>query len=236
MCGNGFGIRNARPASVDAFEKRARHRLAFQRFEIFFSRSASRRAADALALVHTDTGRRDFRVRFAEKRIVTAGFQNGQAGRVEWKIPVRKEKGRRVPNQPRRLPRLHESQLLRETIRVGGGCECFARQNRRRRVMAMRQLILRTKARHNYIGAKLPDDPHDVSKNFVVIPDAHRFVSRLRKPEIDCSREKLLRMIDASGIEQFLCPNNAEPLAQFRADQILAAVPARNRKISGVVK
>ena len=43
-------------------------------------------------------------------------------------------------------------------------------------------------------------------------------------------------MIDASRIEQFLCSNNAEPLAQFRTDQILAAVPARNRKISGVVK
>jgi hypothetical protein len=43
-------------------------------------------------------------------------------------------------------------------------------------------------------------------------------------------------MIDASRIEQFLCSNNAKPLAQFRADQILAAVPARNRKISAVVK
>ena len=43
-------------------------------------------------------------------------------------------------------------------------------------------------------------------------------------------------MVDASRIEQFLCSNNAEPLAQFRADHILAAVPARNRKISGVVK
>ena len=94
--------------------------------------------------------------------------------------------------------------------------------------MAMRQLILWTEARHNYIGPKLPDDPHNVSKNFVVIPDAHRFVSRLGKPKIDRSCEELFAVVDASGIEQFLCSNYAEPLAQFRTDQILTAVPARN--------
>src|SRR5205823_1476571 len=102
--------------------------------------------------------------------------------------------------------------------------------------MAVRLLILGTEACHYHIRSEIPDDPHDVSKDFVVIPDAHRFVSRFRKPEIGCSREELLRMIDASRIEQFLCSNNAEPLAQLRADQILAAVPARNRKVSGVVK
>src|SRR5512132_1171347 len=102
--------------------------------------------------------------------------------------------------------------------------------------MAVRLLILRTEARHHYIRSEIPDDPHDVSKNFVVIPYAHRFVSRFGKPEVGCSREELLRMVDASRIEQFLNSNNAEPLAQFRTDQILAAVPARNRKISGVVK
>src|SRR6266699_6614443 len=102
--------------------------------------------------------------------------------------------------------------------------------------MTVRFLILGTEARHHYIRPEIPDDPHDVSKNFVVIPDAHRFVSRFGEPEVGCSREELLRMVDASRIEQFLCSNNAEPLAQFRTDQILAAVPARNRKISGVVK
>ena len=102
--------------------------------------------------------------------------------------------------------------------------------------MAMRLFILGTEARHYHIRSEIPDDPHDVSKNFVVTPDAHRFVSRLRKPEIDRSREELPGVVDAPRIEQFLCSNNAEPLAQFRADQILAAVPARHRKISGVVK
>src|SRR5256886_1211347 len=102
--------------------------------------------------------------------------------------------------------------------------------------MAVRLLILGTEARHHYVRPEIPDDPHDVSKNFVVIPEAHRFFGRFGKPEVGCSREELLRMVDASRIEQFLRSNNAEPLAQFRTDQILAAVPACNRKISGVVK
>src|SRR5262249_5311130 len=71
---NGLGIRDARPARVDAFEKRTRHRLTFQRFEIFLSLPPPWQATDALALVHAYTGGRAFRVRFAEKRIVTADF------------------------------------------------------------------------------------------------------------------------------------------------------------------
>src|SRR4029450_5624582 len=102
--------------------------------------------------------------------------------------------------------------------------------------MAMRLFILGTETRHYHIRSEIPDDPHDVSENFVVIPDAHRFVSRFGNPEVGCSVEELLRMVDASRIEQFLCSNNAEPLAEFRTDQVLAAVPACTGKISGVVK
>src|SRR6516162_637888 len=102
--------------------------------------------------------------------------------------------------------------------------------------MAMRLLILGTEARHYHIRSKIPDHPHDVSKNFIVIPDSQRFVSRFGKPEIDRSCEKLLGVIDASRIQQFLCSNNAEALAQFRTDQILAAIPPRNGKIRSVIK
>ncbi len=74
-------------------------------------------------------------------------------------------------------------------------------------------LIFGTKACHYYIGSEFSDYPDDVSKNFVMIPNVQRFVSSLRKPEIDRSCEELPRMIDASRIKQFLCSNNAEPLA-----------------------
>src|SRR6266545_2278480 len=118
FCGDRFRIRDARPSRIDAFEKRARHRLTFQRFEIFFSRSASRWTAHALALMHAQTGGGDFRVCFSEKRTVPARFQNSQTCRIERKVAIGKEKWRRVPNQPRRGPRFYESQLIWETIWV----------------------------------------------------------------------------------------------------------------------
>src|SRR4030095_16890062 len=102
--------------------------------------------------------------------------------------------------------------------------------------MAMRFVILGTEARHDHIWPEIPNDPHNVSKNFVVIPKAHRFCRRFGKPEIVRSREELLGVIDAPRIEQFLCSNDAEALAQFGSQYILTAVPACNRKISGVVK
>src|ERR1043166_830860 len=103
-------------------------------------------------------------------------------------------------------------------------------------MMAMRLLILGTEARHYHIWPEIPDDPHDVGKNFFVIPDVERFVSCLRKPEIERSREELPGVIDASRTEQFFCSNNAEPLAQFRSQYILTSVAACNRKIGRVVE
>src|SRR5215216_2236633 len=97
-------------------------------------------------------------------------------------------------------------------------------------------IIIGTEARHDYIRPEIPNDPHDVSKNFVMIPEAHCLFRRFRKSEIGGTREELLRMIDASRVEQFLRSNNAEPFAQFWSEQILTAVSARNREISGVVK
>ncbi len=84
--------------------------------------------------------------------------------------------------------------------------------------MAVRQLILRTEARHHYIRSEIPDDPHDVRKNFVVIPEAHCLFRRLGKPEIGCSCEKLFRVVEAPRIEQFFCSNHAEALAQFGSE------------------
>src|SRR4030095_5048866 len=103
-------------------------------------------------------------------------------------------------------------------------------------MMSMRLVVLGTKARHYNIRPEIPDDPHDVRKNFVVIPDVQRFARRLRKPKIERSREELPGMIDASRVEQFLCSNDAEALAQFGPQYILTSVTARDREISSVVK
>src|SRR4029077_11581282 len=102
--------------------------------------------------------------------------------------------------------------------------------------MAMRQSILRTEARHHHIWSELPDHPNHIGQNFVVVPEVHGLLSRFRKAEIDCSREELFAMVDASRCQQLLRSNTAEPLAQFRSDQVLTAVPACDRKIGGVIK
>src|SRR5262245_8730106 len=102
--------------------------------------------------------------------------------------------------------------------------------------MTVRFVILGTETRHYYIRPEIPDNPHDVSKNFVVIPDVQRFPSRLRKPEVVRSRKELLRMVNAPRIEQFLCSDDAKALAEFGSQYVLTSVAARNRKISGVVK
>src|SRR5215471_7099111 len=101
--------------------------------------------------------------------------------------------------------------------------------------MPMRLLILWTEARDYHIRSEIPNDPHDVGKNFVVIPNAHRFVGRFRKPEIERPREELSGVVNAARIDQFFCSNYTESLAQLRPQYILTSVTARNRKISGVV-
>src|SRR3954447_23759774 len=102
--------------------------------------------------------------------------------------------------------------------------------------MAMSLLIVGTEAGDYYIRPEISDHPDDVSENFVVIPDSQGFVSRFRKSEVERSREELPRVVDVSRIEQFLCSNNAEPLAEFGSQYILTSIAARNRKISGLVK
>src|SRR5215469_7346977 len=102
--------------------------------------------------------------------------------------------------------------------------------------MAMRQLILRTETRNYHIRTKIPNDPNDIGQNLVVAPEAHRLFSRFGKPEIECSCEELFAVIDPPRSQQFRCSNYAEPLAQFRAEQILTAVPARDRKVRAVIK
>src|SRR5437763_733807 len=128
----------------------------------------------------------------ARKRLVTAGFEDGRESWIERQVPVREEKGRRVPNEPSRTPRFYESKLRRKAIRIARGRERLLRQNCRSSVMSVSQLILRTKTSHHYIRPKLSNHPNHVGKNLVVIPDPQGLLCRLGKSEIDCSREKLL--------------------------------------------
>src|SRR5207249_3978367 len=134
--------------------------------EIFLAHSAPRRAANTLAFVHAQASRGDFRVSFAQKRIVTAGFQDCQAGWIERQVSVREKKGRCVPNEPSRAPWFYESKLRRKAIRIARGRERLPRQNRRSSVMSVSQLILRTKTSHHYIWPKLSMHPNQLDNIF----------------------------------------------------------------------
>ena len=62
-------------------------------------------------------------------------------------------------------------------------------------------------------------------------PFLQRFVGGFRKAEIDGAREVLLGTVDAMLGQQFLRADHAELVALLRADQVLAAFAARQRKI-----
>jgi hypothetical protein len=64
-------------------------------------------ADDVRALAVLTRGR-DLGERFAEKRIEPARFERRETSRIERQIPVGEKEGRRVPDQARRFPRLHQ--------------------------------------------------------------------------------------------------------------------------------
>ena len=101
--------------------------------------------AEALALVHRAAGRRNFRIRLAEQRLESARFDHDQAGGIKRNVARAEEEFRRVPKQSRRLPRLHEFQLLGKTLRIGRRAESFLRQLRRGGVMPVRNIIFRAR-------------------------------------------------------------------------------------------
>src|SRR5947209_18235693 len=101
-------IRNPFPGRVDAVVERIRHRSAAQKLEILLSRTAPRRAADALAFMHAQTGRCDLGECLAQKRIESARFQTCQAGRIERLVAILEKERRRVPDEARWLPHFDE--------------------------------------------------------------------------------------------------------------------------------
>src|SRR5678816_1339552 len=96
--------------------------------------------------------------------------------------------------------------------------------------------VLRREARHDKVRLEFSDDPDDIRENFFPVPDAQSFLRRFGKTEIVGASEKLATVIDPPCGEQFLRANDAELIAQLGPDQILAAITAGEREVSGVVK
>ena len=70
-------------------------------------------------------------------------------------------------------------------------------------------------------------------EDFVVSPLGQRLGGCLGVAEVDGAAEKLLRAVDASRGQQFLGADQSEQVALFRADEVLAAFAAGERKVAG---
>ena len=121
-------------------------------------------------------------------------------------------------------------------MRITANFECFQRQDRRRRVMAMRNSGHGRKSRDQHIRTKYSDDAHDVRKHLLMIPFGERLPVILGIAKVPRAAEELLAAINAPRRQQFLRANHSQLIAELRPEQILPAVPARERNICRAIK
>ena len=122
--------------------------------------------------------------------------------------------------------------MFRETFWVGGGVERLLAENRGGLVLSM--TVARRPAEKPSmidVGPVVADHPDDVAENAVVTPFLQGFGGGLGKTEIDRACKKLLRAVDLARVQQFLRANDPQLRALFGADQVLAALAARQRKV-----
>src|SRR5205807_1133728 len=106
---------------------------------------------------------RDLGERFAEERTESAGFKKSETGWIERNIAVLKKERRSVPDEPGGFPDFNVSELLRKTFRISSRRERFPRQDRRRGVMAVRFVVVRTETCHHDVRFPFPNRPDHIS-------------------------------------------------------------------------
>src|SRR5262245_37275201 len=85
--------------------------------------------------------------------------------------------------------------------------------------------------RDDHLWPKRAYNPNDVAEDRVFRPVFVGLFGVLAETEIERAREILTTPIDATSRQQFLRANGAECLAEFVADEVLAAVAAGEREI-----
>src|SRR5437763_4131154 len=86
-------------------------------------------------------------------------------------------------------------------------------------------------AEHHNVGPVVTNYPHNVAENAVVTPFLQGFCGGFGKTKIDGPCKKLLRAVDLARIQQLLGANDAQLRALLGADQVLATLAARQRKV-----
>src|SRR5437016_8562991 len=75
---------------------------------------------------------------------------------------------------------------------------------------------------------------HDVGQHGVARPVHQSFRGGLGKAEVERAREILVRAVDAPRRQQFIRADDAERFAELVSNEVLAAVPAVERKVGGL--
>jgi hypothetical protein len=226
--------REALPPGLDPVEQPGRglwrrlgRRGAREKVKVLDGRRARSRHAEALALVHAAAVGGDLAVRGAEERVVPADVHL----QIAREIVGRLDRPRRaVPIDAARLPgRDVAAELLRVKARIGRRLERLDRQHRRGGVVAVRVGRAGRETRDDHVGAEAADHRDDVGEHGVLAPDAQRLFRALREAEVARAREELLGAVAPPGGEQLLRADEAERGPLLGADEVLAAVAARDR-------
>ncbi len=175
----------------------------------------------------------DFTVRNSEHRIVATDFHTRTSGRSS---AAASAEAAGTLQQAFRLPRFQISELIGKRFGIAGDLERFTGEDGGGDVMAvLAGRLIRGKPGDDHIRLERADDANDIGQNLLPVPNAQRFAIILGIAKIHRAGEKLFATVQPARSQQFLRANDAEFFAEFRSEHVLAAVAARDRKISGAI-
>ena len=195
----------------------------------------------ALALVHAPREAPELRVGGAEQGVVAAQVHRRHA-RIR-RRPAAESRRAGAPAERKSDPviellRLPGSKplgdLLRETIRIGGGMPSLVRKHRRRLVMLAAAATSWRQGGHD-IGTDGADHPHEVAEDLLPAPPLEGLLDAEGVAEVDGAGEVLLGAVQPVGGVQLLGPQHRQGVEQLGADFVLPSVAARRREQHGAV-
>ena len=127
--------------------------------------------------------------------------------------------------------------MLGKLIRVGRRFVSYRRQIAGELMLPVPVCRRPGEPRNNNQRPKHSDRPDHIAENFFLAPNACGFGSLFRESVLHKSREELLSAVETASLQQFLGTDDAQRFEQLRADDVLAALAASQRKVrnTGVV-
>ena len=88
-------------------------------------------------------------------------------------------------------------------------------------------------AAYHYVRTHRVDDAYHVGDQRRLVPLTKRFIGVLGEAEVDGASKELLCAIELACFQKFVCSYQSERCPLLTTDDVLSAVSARNRHISG---